>query len=1569
MKTSSLLRPKFITLLATLVVGIGLLPAAPLPIEITETRDYPAIQPPGPGPCPVLQADNITTPSPHHEVTLYFNWWPEIDESSIGDGDLAARGPNGYHQRATLVSLERLPSPFPLPLNTLLDGDPEVHPLPQPTPILVATYRFAPPAGAEGRWTHEDNGNYGVRLVRGEIRTSEGRSLPPKFLGGFRCLIRTESGRPVQPEAVRCRIGRQLLPTTDLHEELITYHAQVAMSFRTPHVQINWGEVKRFENRFVVNASATRYPINTPDPGPIPVPLAGDSLRDDEPDLHERERGPESIFPTFRHHYRFGSLAPGNYEFVFRVNGEVECTKSFLIPTDPPVDSDPPEASLAVRNITQPNHEPLRLVVTYRDRSGLDVSTIGDGDLVVFNPGFSLDTANPIPIDWDAQRARLLEIIPLSDDKTKLKAIYEIEAPSGGWTEAHNGFYPVALWDEAVCDRLGNCTERQRLGGFEVAIDTSAPPVPAEAAVHVDVTNPDRVVAKVHIEFKEHWAVIEQDIRRDGNRLYLLAKALPLPIVATFPPPPPPSQDLVYEVGPLREGDYVAAFIMNGHLYDTDSFSVHRDPPIPAELALHIDSSDPANIVAEVKIQFRTPHQVETEEVKRDGHRIFLSATASPLPLPLDNSLRPPLPEPIHLRYRIGTLPPGGYVGTFIMNGYRYAAEDFVVRDPEPPIDAKVDLRVDQSDPDNTVLVARIAFQSPHAIDSRDLHQEGHRFLLEATAVPIQTFAPIPLPQIITIRYPLGALEPGQYGAAFVMNGYLYAKATWEQQDHLIEAKVSITVDQSAVGSWRAKVSIAFADPRARITERGKVSFDGHRLRINATAIISDTTDAPPNPLVLHYELGELDPGPYSLRYFINESPEAHHEFFVERPGPIPAEVKLAIHSAHQPVIATAHIQFHDHYRIVSQATERIGNLFILEAKADGPLPLLAPIPPPPVELHYDLGTLPRGEYHTAFRMNGHTYREETFRIGDHGFEAKVKLEVTLGDSVTLQAVVDIDDPYVLITDPGTPIVTGDLIKINATAQRVTFIVEPSGDPQTIHYELGALLAGPYQVVYCINKTPEARLGFEIPADHPVANISHIKIAHGDASWFSEVGVILLPGQQVTDWGMVRRDKNVFHVNITVDWVDFPPPEIPLPTPLPFDPALPDGITYDSAGNPLVGGFPVQLVTHRYVLGVLDPGPYGFVVHSRGQLVAGERFEVPGSPPQVALSAEPLTEATDEYHFGINYHDPDGLDHESIMAAEIMVRGPNGYSETASLLAYASTDDFPSTNGLARYALHGPGGSWDFPDNGKYCLHVDPTQIRDLLGNHLHDGQLGCFPVRLLPPAEPGVHVSVAMNPAGEWEATVEILSKPGAQVVVDAWGPVIHHGSSLVALASVHTEATPEPTEPIAHTYNLGSLQPGYYVFVFKSDQAHCGFAGFTVPGLEGDPLDNWQRRAIGPLLSGGEGDDLDHDGLDVLGEFFFATDPTRADRPQFSPEIVLGEDGRTHLGLRFRRLLGAEGVTQIVEGSRNLQGAWEDVSSLTDIVTRTPDIDGTEEVLLCLRDSLAKSPYHFLRLKLIRE
>ncbi|MGJ8698241.1 MAG: hypothetical protein ACSHYF_18110 [Verrucomicrobiaceae bacterium] len=1516
-------------------------------------------------PCPNLLARDIEEPTDSHLVRLVFPTWPVIDVASLSDGDLTATGPNGEPIRGQLIDFVHEEIPFPQTLSALPREAGDIILLPQAAPLLVATYQFDGPG--DNAWDAADNGIYRVALAENEILTVEGRPLPHKTLGGFRCVIEDTPGDLIQPHSVDINFRRLAgNDATSPLEQVTQYFAEVTMTFSTPHVRIAWSEAQPTGTGFLAPITAVKLPL--PEPLPVPLPSADEVASSNRNGTDATNADQLRVLPTFTHTYRLGALNPGTYPFNVVVNDIREGQKDLVIPSDPPVDTDPPEASLAVRNITQPKDTPHLLVVTYKDAHAIDLTTLGDGDLAVLNPCVFLHEtgvpADPALCNWQAQRARLLEVVPLADDSTKLKAVYEIEPPRNGWTKAHNGFYPVVWLGGEVCDRIGNCNTRQRLGGFEVAIDDSEPPIPATAEIRVDSSDPLNVAAKVHVKFGGYYAVTSQEIRRDGNRIYLVATAHETPVIAIFPPPPHPQEDLFFDVGPLRQGDYLAAFIMNGHLYDREEFSVAPSPPIEADVDLVVDSSDPTAVSATVTVQFRTPHRLVAGEVRREGHRLILPAKAEPLPVPFDAPVNPPVPAPITLTYEIGALPPGGYLAAFVMNDFPYAAEDFLINDPGPPIAAKATIEVEENDAGEAIATVAIRFETPHLITARDLHRRGNHFILEATAHPApvlitDALVASPFPTTVILRYPLGELDPGQFGATFVMNGYPYARTTWEKPDPHFRAEVSLDVVQSDAGIWVAKAKIKFANPQVRITDPGTLVQNGSIFMINASAELTIAADVAPEFYEFDYELGDLDPGPYWLKFFINGHVEKQRDFYVQ---PIPARVDLAVHAAEQPVTATATIQFRDHYRITDQNVIRFGRYLIMTAEAEGPLPILAPLPPAPIVLDYTLGELEKGSYLAVFVINGHPYEVTPFRVHQGPFEARVDLAVDVSpDGTTLKATVEIDDPYVIVTNPGQPVIEGNRIKINATAERVTFITEPSGDPQCLDYDLGQLPPGTYHLSYCLNEKPEAETRFHVPVIcDPLPHVVNIRILEAPiestneiAHWLSKVTLALLPGQHVTDWGVVRRDGEVFHVNITVECRPYPTDPIPVDPVLHDDPDL-LGVINAADGIPHIGGAPVRLVSHTYRLGPLGEGHYGFCLHSRGQTLACERFLVGGAPPRVELSVGNITEEQPEHRFGISFSDPSGLDHDAIQSAKVWITGPDHYREEATLQSYASTDDVPSTGASARYAVHGPEGSWDRPDNGRYRVFIEAEKVRDLDGNALTEPLLGHFKVNIAPPPPaPGVNVSLAMSATGDWEATVEIISAPGQQVVVDSWGPLVSHGQTFVVLADVHREPTNGPVEPLSHTYNLGQLLPGDYLFVWKSDEADCGLGNFTVPGVEPPAIDRFlanNRLPAGSIQNG-------------TARYFFGLNQHRT-QPEMRAEVIRDEQGGRHLGIRYRRLTGAD-VEQQIQASNDLTD-WQNVSDQVDIVERTLDVDGTEEVLVCLRSKIGEGPFRYLRIHL---
>ncbi|MEZ5305261.1 MAG: hypothetical protein R3F11_32155 [Verrucomicrobiales bacterium] len=194
---------------------------------------------------------------------------------------------------------------------------------------------------------------------------------------------------------------------------------------------------------------------------------------------------------------------------------------------------------------------------------------------------------------------------------------------------------------------------------------------------------------------------------------------------------------------------------------------------------------------------------------------------------------------------------------------------------------------------------------------------------------------------------------------------------------------------------------------------------------------------------------------------------------------------------------------------------------------------------------------------------------------------------------------------------------------------------------------------------------------------------------------------------------------------------------------------------------------------------------------------------------------------------------------------------------------------------------------------------------------------------------------------------------------IVD-WGELITHGQTFVALATAVAVDSNDAPPPPTHSYRLGALRPGFYTFAFKTNLGHCGVARLHVPGMEGDPVDNWRDLNLGALLAD------DGDGNGEVAEYVFALNPNRSDQPRIRPEIVEGIDGRRHFGIRFRRALDATDAEVIIEISDDMR-RWREAAADIEIVEQRANIDGTVEILACLRASLAETGFPFARLRAV--
>ncbi len=121
------------------------------------------------------------------------------------------------------------------------------------------------------------------------------------------------------------------------------------------------------------------------------------------------------------------------------------------------VEAGGPVASASAQDIDFATENPMPILVTYVDRDGVDVSTLGTGDIRVVGPnGYS-------------QIATFISVNNQGDGSPRF-ANYTVPAPNGNWNSDANGTYTIQYVANEVADVGGNFNEAANIGSFLVDV-------------------------------------------------------------------------------------------------------------------------------------------------------------------------------------------------------------------------------------------------------------------------------------------------------------------------------------------------------------------------------------------------------------------------------------------------------------------------------------------------------------------------------------------------------------------------------------------------------------------------------------------------------------------------------------------------------------------------------------------------------------------------------------------------------------------------------------------------------------------------------------------------------------------------------------------------------------------------------------------------------------------------------------------------------------------------------------------------------------------------------------------
>lgn len=161
----------------------------------------------------------------------------------------------------------------------------------------------------------------------------------------------------------------------------------------------------------------------------------------------------------------------------------------------------------------------------------------------------------------------------------------------------------------------------------------------------------------------------------------------------------------------------------------------------------------------------------------------------------------------------------------------------------------------------------------------------------------------------------------------------------------------------------------------------------------------------------------------------------------------------------------------------------------------------------------------------------------------------------------------------------------------------------------------------------------------------------------------------------------------------------------------------------DSSGNNIATGTP--LGTYTVIPAVADTAPPTAIVLSTLSAVRGPS----GTGPA-------------QYSFTILYNDNRGIDSSTLGTGDLIVSGPNGFSQAAVFDSQSLLNSGIGSMRVASYRFTAPGGSWDWNDDGYYTIAVAAGQVKDSSGLSVAAGLLGQFLVDIPIPGDAnGDHV------------------------------------------------------------------------------------------------------------------------------------------------------------------------------------------------------------------------------------
>ena len=412
-----------------------------------------------------------------------------------------------------------------------------------------------------------------------------------------------------------------------------------------------------------------------------------------------------------------------------------------------------------------------------------------------------------------------------------------------------------------------------------------------------------------------------------------------------------------------------------------------------------------------------------------------------------------------------------------------------------------------------------------------------------------------------------------------------------------------------------------------------------------------------------------------------------------------------------------------------------------------------------------------------------------------------------------------------------------------------------------------------------------------------------------------------------------------------------------------------------------------MVVEHQVHLGMFPPGEYRYLLNSLEEMVGSVPIVVRDpsgdvkAPEVTVRDAKVIAPGEAALEFTVEYSDRGELVVEGIEAQALTAVNRMGEVFELERTSLNFTADV-AAGAIATYRMLPPDGSWDASDRGRYRLLLsEPELVCDRFGNHLDSPLIGYVSVEIEPDDPEPDHTTgltiVNDELIGRWTASVRLFV-PEDLAVRDDWsvtwgevraaGPAFFLRPRFVRAGSNEEIGRIPPSDTLGagiwvqHDYDLGPVSGGRWLVCLSSNLGHFAKESMTagIPGganIQENSFDAWSDWA---------NRELDVSENHRIWEYSVGTDPFDPGDDHLGdpkPELIDGEDGKKHLGLRCRIATSAVDARLRFEGSSDMS-TWASLGrDQIEEVERTGGDDGIEEFVVCLVEDLQSSGIRYLR------